>query len=280
MTVVFLNGRFINEDEAMISPFDRGFTFGEGVYEVCISVAGKIIDLEEHLGRLDRSLNAAGIILPPERSSMPGLMHDLLERNGIKNGFIYIQVTPGKTVRNFIASPTERSTLLMSTGPTPLEESNAFKHGMRVQVIPDIRWGRRDIKTTMLMPQVMAKRAALDAGFDDVIFYDDLGITEGSSSNVFMVTNEGELVTRPVSHQILSGCTRNTVIELTEQNGMTVTERPITRDDLLQAKEIFLTSSTYLVVPVVELELEGKSKAYSCEETKKIQNIYMEYLNK
>ena len=278
MTVVFLNGRFINEDEALISPFDRGFTFGEGVYEVCIAVEGKIIDLEDHLARLDRSLNAAGITPPPERPMMPGLMRDLLDTNGIKNGFVYIQITPGKTARNFVASPKERSTLLMSTGTAPLGESNAFKHGLRVQVIPDIRWGRRDIKTTMLMPQVMAKRAALASGFDDVIFYDDLGITEGSSSNVFMVTSEGALVTRPVSHQILSGCTRNTVIELAQQNGMTVTERPISHDDLFQAKEIFLTSSTYLIVPVVELELKGKTATYSFKETKNIQSIYTTYL--
>lgn len=279
MKVVFLNGRFINEDEAMISPFDRGFTFGEGIYEVCISVDGKIVDLEDHLARLDRSLEAAGINPPPERSMLSGLMHDILAKNSIGNGFVYIQVTPGKTPRNFVALPAERSTLLISTGPAQLEDSKAFKNGMRVQVLPDIRWKRRDIKTTMLMPQVMAKRAALNAGFDDVIFYDDLGITEGSSSNVFMVTADGALVTRPVSHQILSGCTRNTLIELAIQNGMTVIEHPISHDDLLNAKEIFLTSSTYLVVPVVELEFGEKVITYPCNETKKIQDIYIKYLH-
>ncbi|MFT8306963.1 aminotransferase class IV [Acetobacter malorum] len=210
----------------MISLFDRGCTFGAGVYEVCISGDGKIVDLEDHLACLDRLLESAGINPPPQRSMLSGLIHDILAKNRVGNGVVYIQVTPGKTPRNFVALLAERSTLLIRTGTAQLEDRKAFKNGMRVQVMLDIRWKRRDIKTTTLIPQVMAKRAALSAGFDDVIFYDDLGSKEGSSLNVFMVTADGALVTRPVSHLILSGCTCNTLIEFTIHNGMTVIENP------------------------------------------------------
>ena len=278
MSIIFLNGAFLAAEEARISPFDRGFTFGEGVYEVCIVVKGKLIDAPAHLARLERSLKSCDMAPPPEMANLPALMAELLQKNAIHNGSVYVQVTPGVTPRNFTAQPQGRSTLMMVANTGHFETSPAFTAGVHVQLQPDIRWLHRDIKTTMLMPQVMAKRNALANGLADTLFYDADGLTEGASSNVFMVDTQGSLITRPLSNLLLAGCTRERVLTLAQNAGLTLQERPIRPEELPQAAELFVTSATYLIAPVLSVDGIKINNAVIGPKTRQLQKLYLNYI--
>lgn len=279
MSIVFLNGVYVRAEDARISPFDRGFTFGEGVYEVCIAVNGKFVDAPAHLARLDRSLAACGIAPPPERAHLDSIMKELLGKNDVITGLVYLQVTSGVSPRNFTIRPEGRSTLLMLAQASDFEQASAFREGIHVQLREDIRWLHRDIKTTMLMPQVMAKRDALANGVSDTLFYDEQGITEGASSNVFLVDAYGTLVTRPLSNRLLAGCTRERILDLAQGAGFSIEERPIRRAELVTATECFVTSATYLIAPVLTIDGVSIANGQIGPITRTLQRLYCNYMN-
>ncbi|QOF94901.1 aminotransferase class IV [Novacetimonas hansenii] len=277
-SLIYLNGEIQPAESARISPFDRAFLFGEGIYEVCIIINGQFVDMDSHLARLDRSLGACGMTPPPERAQLPQIMHDLAHANGITNGFAYLQVTPGATPRSFTAVPQGRPTVMILAQAQDFLSAPSLSRGITVQLQPDIRWLHRDIKTTMLLPQVMAKRSALANGVDDTLFFDELGITEGSSSNVFIVEASGTLITRPLSHHLLAGCTRARIITLAQDAGMKVEERIITRDELLRAPEVFVTSATYMIIPVTSIDGHAVGDGQTGEVTKRLQDAYLDFM--
>ncbi|GBR43973.1 aminotransferase class IV [Neokomagataea thailandica] len=278
MSIIFLNGHYVHEKDARISPFDRGFTFGEGIYEVCIAINGKFVDALEHLARLERSLKECGIDTPPERDELSNIMSELLQKNDITTGLVYLQITPGASPRNFTIRPEGRPTLLMLAQGVDFKRSPAFLDGIHVQMRQDIRWLRRDIKTTMLMPQVMAKRDALSNGVSDTLYYDEYGITEGASSNVFLVDANGTLITRALSNHLLAGCTRARILDLAQNIGLTVEDRPIQLTEFVTAAECFVTSATYLIAPILTVDgviiKDGKAGPI----TRLLQNKYCDYI--
>lgn len=278
MSIIFLNGAYVPAEDARISPFDRGFTFGEGVYEVCIAVNGNFVDAPAHLARLDRSLAACGIAAPPERVELHSIMKELLQKNDVRTGLVYLQVTSGVSPRNFTACPEGRSTLMMLAQASDFEQTPSFRAGIHVQLQEDIRWLHRDIKTTMLLPQVMAKRNALANGVSDTLFYDALGITEGASSNVFLVDGHGTLVTRPLSNLLLAGCTRERILELAQGAGFLIDERPIQQAELATAAECFVTSATYLIAPVLSVDGRAIADGKAGLVTRRLQRLYCAYI--
>ncbi|MFT9256819.1 MAG: aminotransferase class IV, partial [Acetobacter sp.] len=225
-----------------------------------------------------RSLRECGIPTPPERDTLPAILNDLVRRGGIADGFIYLQITPGAGERDFTATANTRPTLFIMARHKDLLGAPALQSGLAVDLVPDIRWLRRDIKTTMLMPQVMAKKNAVRQGLKDAIFYDETGITEGASSNTFIVTDGGALRTRPLSHKLLPGCTRNRLITLAKENGIAVEEQAFSVEDLLGAREVFVTSATSLVVPVVQVNETTIAQGIPGPITRKLQDVYLAYI--
>ncbi|WP_282759803.1 aminotransferase class IV [Komagataeibacter saccharivorans] len=276
---LFLNGRYLPPEQATVSAFDRGFLFGEGIYEVWLVVGRRLVDLDSHLSRLDRSLRETGIPVPPERAALPAILAEIITRNAITDGFIYLQITSGAGERNFTGEASTRPTLLILAQEKDALAAPALQSGIAVDLVPDIRWLRRDIKTIMLLPQVMAKKAAMAHGSQDAIFYDSTGVTEGASANVFIVTAQGDLVTRALSHELLPGCTRNRVMILAREAGLTVREETITVDALLAAPEVFLTSATSLVMPVVRIGDSTIGNGQRGATTQQLQQLYLNYID-
>lgn len=276
---LYLNGQYLLPEQATISAFDRGFLFGEGIYEVWLVVNRRLVDMESHLKRLDRSLRESGIPVPPERTELVSLLGDIVKRNNITNGFVYLQVTPGAGERNFIGKATTRPTVMLMGQEKDFPGSPNCRNGITVDLVPDIRWLRRDIKTIMLMPQVMAKKAAVAHGNKDAIFYDEQGITEGASSNVFAVNASGGIMTRPLSHSLLPGCTRDRILTLARTAGLPVREEIISRDALFAATEVFVTSATSLVTPVIAVDGRTIADGEPGRVTRQLQALYLDYTN-
>ena len=254
MRTVYVNGDFVPENEAKISVFDRGLLFGDSVYEVTAVLNGKLIDNDGHLARLERSLNELGIKSPVNNTELVGLQHELAEKNNLTEGFIYLQVSRGAEDRDFNYGEDLQPSLVMFTQAKPIIDVAKAKTGIRVKTIEDIRWQRRDIKTTMLLAQSLAKKQAVKEGYDDAWMVEDGVVTEGSSNNAYIITHDDEIYTRPPTNKILNGITRRAVNRLAEENNLIVIEKTFTVDLAKQAKEAFATSASYLVMPVVQID--------------------------
>ena len=275
---LFLNGRYLPPDQASVSVMDRGFLFGEGIYEVWLVVERRLVDLESHLKRLDRSLRESGIPVTPERVELVAILEKMVSLNNVTNGFIYLQVTSGAGERSFTGTATGLPTLLIMAQEKDFPGAISQSEGICVDLVPDIRWLRRDIKTIMLLPQVMAKKAAMAHGNKDAIFYDDEGVTEGASSNVFAVMDDKVILTRPLSHSLLPGCTRDRIIKLAREAGLDVREQVITQDQLFAAQEVFVTSATYLVTPVIRIDGRTIGNGQRGVVTRQCQDLYADYI--
>ena len=249
----YVNGRYVPHARAAVHVEDRGFQFADGVYEVVAIRSGRLVDEERHLDRLDRSLGELRIPWPCERRVLRLVMRQLLERNGVRDGLIYIQVTRGTAPRDFRFPSAARPTLVMTTRRTRLA-ANA-EAGVRVITIPDIRWKRRDIKTVGLLPQVLGKQEATERGAFEAWQVDEDGsVTEGTSSNAWIVTAAGVLVTRPASHAILNGITRQSILRVAAEEGLRFEERPFGLDEAFAAREAFMSSATSFVTPVLRID--------------------------
>ncbi|NAW68665.1 D-amino-acid transaminase [Vibrio sp. V27_P1S3P104] len=253
--IVYLNGEYVKESAATISVFDRGFLFADAVYEVTAVLKGKLIDHSGHLARLERSARELGIRLPVTGDELTKIQRTLIEKNGLVEGGVYLQLTRGSEGdRDFSYSEEIQPTLVLFTQARQLIESPKVKTGIEVISIDDIRWRRRDIKTTSLLPACMAKHAAHLAGAEDVWMIEEGFVTEGGSSNAYIVTKEGTLVTRPLSHNILHGITRASLMALVKEYSMLVEERFFTIEEAYAAQEAFISSATTFIWPVVAID--------------------------
>jgi D-alanine transaminase len=272
----WVNGVFVAADEARISPFDRGFLFADGVYEVTAVYAGRLIDLERHLDRLERSLRELKFGTMPDRRELKEAHRSLVANNRIEEGYVYLQVTRGAYGgRDFVAPDKPRLTIFMFAEPRALIDTPAARNGSRVVSVPDIRWARRDIKSVGLLAQALAKTEAKARGADDAwLVAPDGFVTEGASSNAWIVTKDDEIITRAISNMILAGVTRHTLFDSLGQKGRKITERSFTLEEAKAAAEAFSTAATGLVTPVVEIDGVKLGDGRPGKVTREVQKLY------
>ena len=252
--IVYVNGSFLPEEEATVSVFDRGFLFADGVYEVTSVLDGKLIDFAGHAKRLQRSLDELEMTNPVTEEALLDIHRELVARNGIDEGLVYLQITRGAADRDFAYPKDAAPTIVLFTQSKPgLADSPVAKTGLKVISIEDHRWGRRDIKTVQLLYPSMGKMAAKAAGADDAWMVEDGIVTEGTSNNAYIVTGN-TIVTRHLGHEILHGITRAAVLRFAREAQMEVEERPFTLDEAKAADEAFITSASMFVMPVVEID--------------------------
>ena len=249
--IVYVNGSFVQQEEAKISVFDRGFLFADGVYEVTTVLGGRLVDFDSHLARLSRSLAELEIEMEVDRQEMLALHRSLVARNRLDEGLVYLQVTRGVAERDFSYPAEATPTLVLFTQHKPLCGEVA---GQKVVSVVDQRWHRRDIKTVQLLAASMAKMEAHRAGKDDAWLVEDGLVTEGTSNNAYIVTGGGVIVTRQLSTALLPGVTRAAVLRLAREQQLAIEERPFTISEAQQAVEAFVTSATAFVTPVVEID--------------------------
>jgi len=254
--IVYVNGEYLPEDQAKVSVFDRGFLFADGVYEVTSVLDGKLIDFEGHAKRLARSLNELDMCAPCDSDRLLEIHRELVTRNALVDGMIYLQITRGAPNDRDFAYPapeTEPTLVLFTQSKPGLAESRMAKTGMKVISIEDQRWGRRDIKTVQLLYPSMGKMMAKAAGCDDAWMVEDGAVTEGTSNNAYII-KDGTIITRNLGTEILHGITRAAVLRFAREAQMKVEERPFTVAEAQAADEAFITSASTFVMPVVELD--------------------------
>ena len=250
---VYVNGEFLPEDQASVSVFDRGFIFGDGVYEVSAVLDGKLIDVQAHLARLERSCGEIGLALPWSREALIDIHRELIARNDLREGGVYLQVTRGAADRDFAFPAQSSPTLVMFTQARNMANAPTAKTGIKVISIEDLRWSRRDIKSVNLLAPVLAKQAAADAGAQEAWMLDEGVVTEGASSTAWIVSGHS-LISRPLSQKVLPGITRSAVLAFVAESGFTFDQRSFTLAEALVADEAFITSATSFVMPVISID--------------------------
>jgi D-alanine transaminase len=252
--IVYVNGDFIAEEQAKVSIFDRGFLMADGVYEVTSVLDGKLVDYDGHLTRLERSLRELDMPEPDGMDALLEIHRELIKRNKLTEGGVYLQITRGPADRDFLYPDDPKPTLVLFTMAMNLSKSPKAAKGLRVIAIDDLRWGRRDIKTVQLLYPSMGKMMAKAAGVDDAWMVEDGFVTEGTSNNAYIVTADGTIVTRHLGNEILHGITRAAVLRFAREAQMKVEERPFTMAEAQAAREAFITSATTFVTPVIEVD--------------------------
>lgn len=253
----YVNGRYVRHADAAVSIEDRGLVFADAVYEVCQVQKGFVIDLTRHLDRLDRSLAEIRIRTPMPRAAMTAIMREVLRRNRVVNGMVYLQVSRGVARRDHVfPSPEVRASLIVTAkNLNPAVNAAKYAAGIKAATVADNRWGRVDIKTVGLLPNVLARQQAKDAGAQEAIFVDaDGNVTEGGATNLWIVDKTGTLVTRMADHAILNGITRTTVMDVAGRLGIPVEERRFSVAEMLEAREVFITGATTICLPVVSID--------------------------
>ncbi len=280
---VYVNGTYLPEEDAKISIFDRGFLMADGVYEVTSVLGGKLIDFAGHCKRLARSLSELDMAAPATDDELLAIHRELVAVNGVTDGMVYLQITrgaPGDRDFVFPDPATTPPTLVLFTQSKPgLAEHPAAASGMKVISIPDIRWGRRDIKTVQLLYPSMGKMMARKAGCDDAWMVEDGFVTEGTSNNTYIVRGN-RIITRHLSSDILQGITRAAVLRLAAEAQMEVEERPFTIDEAKAADEAFFTSASAFVMPVVEIDGAALGDGTPGPVTARLRDIYLDEMRK
>lgn len=251
---VFLNGVFLAFEDARLPVMDRGFLFADGIYEVSAVVDGALVDNDNHLARLNRSLREIGIADPYPPAQWAGHQRELVRRNALTEGVVYIQVTRGVAERDFAFPAATPPTVVMFTQVKRIIDAPLAHTGAAVITVPDIRWARRGVKSIGLLAQVLAKQQAVEAGAAEAFMVEDGCVTEGASSSVFLITKAGAVVTRPLSTAVLPGITRDAVLRLARDHDLAVEQRAFTVAECLDAAELFYTSASSFVIPVVSLD--------------------------
>lgn len=272
----WVNGVFVAAEEAKISPFDRGFLFADGVYEVTAVYDGRLVDMERHLDRLERSLRELKFGAMPDRRELEEVHRRLVADNGIREGYVYLQVTRGAYgARDFVAPEKPKLTCFAFAESRPLIDTASARNGSRIVTLPDIRWARRDIKSVGLLAQAMAKTEAKSRGADDAwLVAPDGFVTEGASSNAWIVTKDGEIITRALSNMILAGITRHALFDSLGQQSRKITERSFTVEEAKDAAEAFTTAATGLVTPVIEIDGVKLGSGKPGPVTRGVQRVY------
>lgn len=274
--IVFLDGSFLPFEEAKVPIMDRGFLFADGVYEGFGVLGGRIIDNDAHLERLERSLSEVRIPNPYSRAEWTQFEVDLVRRNGLTEGFLYLQVTRGVAERDFVFPNDGKPTVVMFTQTRSIVHSPLAETGAAVISVPDLRWKRRDIKSLSLLAQVLAKQAALEAGAHEAWMVEDGFVTEGGSSSAFIITKGGAVVARPLSNAILPGITRRSLLRLAEEAGLTIEERLFTLEEAHDAAEAFNTSASGLVLPVVAIDGRPVGNGKPGALTRRLRALYLQ----
>lgn len=279
--IAYVNGQYIAEELATVSIFDRGFLFADAVYEVTAIINGKLVDLENHLARLQRSCNELQLTLPISLVQLEHIHDELMKKNALEEGLIYLQVTRGNALqRNFLYPDKDVTpTLVLFAQKANIVNNAKANSGINVVSVDDIRWGRCDIKTVSLLAASMAKEYAKQQGADDAIFVKDGYITEGSSSNCFIVNRANQLQTRGLNNEILPGITRQAILSLAKEQNLELIEKAFSLDDMLNAKEAFITSATALVFPIVKVNNQPIEKGKPGEIAVRLREIYLQKAN-
>ncbi|MFY9892921.1 MAG: D-amino-acid transaminase [Xanthobacteraceae bacterium] len=255
--IAYVNGRYLPMRAAKVHVEDRGYQFGDGVYEVCEVRGGRLIDERRHLDRLKRSLAELRIRPPMSPAALGIVLREVIARNRIGYGIVYLQVTRGVARRDhaFPAPELRPSVVVTARALNSARNEALAAAGIAVVSVPDNRWGRVDIKTIGLLPNVLARQAAIDRGARDAWFVDkDGAVTEGASSNAWIVTQAGTIVTRPADDAILRGITRTVVLEAIKALGLALEERAFTLEEAYAAREAFVTAASQIVLPVVRID--------------------------
>ncbi|UYO47030.1 D-amino-acid transaminase [Rhodopseudomonas palustris] len=255
--IAYVNGRYLDMRDASVNIEDRGYQFADGVYEVCEVRGGKLVDMPRHLARLQRSLGELRIKEPMPLAALSVVMHEVVRRNRVNHGIVYLQVTRGVARRDhgFPAASVKPAVVVTARSLDPAKGKANAAHGIKVITLPENRWPRVDIKSTALLPNVLAKQAAREAGAYEAWYVDRDGyVTEGSSSNAWIVTKEGRVVTRSAEAGILPGVTRAVLMDAFEALQVRFEERPFTPAEAASAAEAFVTASSQIVMPVVAID--------------------------
>jgi D-alanine transaminase len=254
--IAYVNGRYLPRRQAKVDIEDRGYQFSDGVYEVCEVRAGRLIDERRHLARLDRSLTELQIASPMPQAALDVVLHEVVRRNRVRDGLVYIQVSRGVARRDHAFPPGTIAPSVVVTARSVDAAANEkmAADGIAVITVPDNRWERVDIKSIALLPNVLAKQAARSQGAREAWLVDKTGhVTEGSSSNAWIINRDGKLITRQLDHGILPGITRAVLIESLKSHGLELEERAFTVEEAYAAREAFITSATQSVMPVVRI---------------------------
>jgi D-alanine transaminase len=277
--IAYVNGRYAPMGEAAVHIEDRGYQFADAVYEVWALFGGKLADPQGHFARLERSLGELRIAMPMSRAALTQVLRETVRRNRIREGLVYLQVSRGVARRDHpFPNPPVRPAIVItvSAADRAASEARAAK-GVGVVTIPETRWGRCDIKTVGLLPNVLAKQKARDAGAVEAWFVDDLGfVTEGASSNAWIVDAQGRLRTRDTNANILRGVTRSSLLDVIRGEGMEVDERPFTPADAIGAKEAFITGAGSLVLPVVTVDGKPVGEGKPGPVATRLRRLYIE----
>ncbi|PLS23096.1 D-amino-acid transaminase [Neptunicoccus cionae] len=273
--IVYLNGEYLPEEEAKVSVFDRGFLMADGVYEVTSVLDGKLLEFEGHLKRLERSLSELDMDKPEGFDDLLDIHRELVKRNNVEQGGVYLQITRGAADRDFVFPKDAKPTLVLFTQSKPLLDTPAAENGISVIFADDIRWGRRDIKTVQLLYPSMCKMMAKAAGADDAWLVEDGFVTEGSSNNAYIVKGN-KIITRGLSNDILHGITRASLLKYAAEAQMEIEERNFTPDEARDADEAFISSASTFVMPVVKVDgaVIGDGKPGSV--SKRLREIYVD----
>jgi D-alanine transaminase len=276
--IAYVNGSFVPLAEAKVSILDRGFLFADGIYEVAAVLDGKLVDNASHLARLERSVGEIALALPETLARIQEIQRELIARNQLMSGLVYLEVTRGADAgRDFAFPKGVKPTLVMFTSVKDIINAPSAKTGIGVITVPDIRWTRRDIKSVALLAQVLAKQAAAEAGAGEAWMIEDGKVTEGGSSSAFILTQDDVLVTRQNSSAILPGCTRKAVVALAEERQLRVEERPFTVEEALAAKEAFITSASSFVQAVVTIDGKNIANGKPGPMATRLREIYIEF---
>lgn len=272
---VYVNGEYVNEADAVISIFDRGFIFGDGVYEVVPVIQGKLVDKQYFLERLDRSLAELEIGWPCSQDEFMEVMNTLVEKNSLDEGIVYSQVTRGVADRDFPFPDSIDSSFVAFTSQMNLLNSPDIETGIPVVTTPDLRWKRRDIKSVNLLGQVLAKQDAVSKRGKEGWMVENGVVTEGVSSSAYII-KDGVLITRPLSNSILPGIRRRTLLEIAQQNNIDVEERTFTVEEALNADEAFISSATTMALGVVSIDGQTIGSGKPGPVTKQLRSLYQE----
>ena len=252
--IAYVNGHYVRHSEAAIHIEDRGYQFADGVYEVIAVTGGRLLDEGPHFDRLERSLGELAIPRPMSRRALSVVIHECVRRNRVGEGIVYLQMTRGAAPRDHAFPATAEATLVV-TARNQVPAPALFSDGVAISTLPDQRWARCDIKSTALLANVLAKQRAREGGFYEAWQVDAHGfVTEGSSTNAWIVNGDGALQTRDLGPAILSGITRSVLLDLAQRDNAALVEAPFTVDEAKAAQEAFATSTTALVLPVVRID--------------------------
>ena len=276
----YVNGRYVPHVQAMVHIEDRGYQFADGVYEVIGVFGGCLIDVEEHLDRLERSLSELRMVPPLGRTSLKIIVRETLRRNHVQNGKIYIQISRGVATRDHPFPAASKSSLIVTASSGSWPSLSNAKTGSAVVTGPDLRWRRCDIKSVSLLPNLLAKQTAAEAGAAELWMTDDNGfVTEGTASNAWILTSNNEIITRQADDGILAGITRQTLIRLIEREGYKLTLRAFTIEEAKAAKEAFFTSATAMVKPVISIDGDSIGKGVPGKITCKLIDLYFNHMH-